>query len=463
MGKQAEEGFRLEGPWSHHRATSCPMALKLRQKKVPPDERARDGVSRRDLGSARHEGARLLMKGYLWKKQWPNLDKVMAVVNRRWPSVADAIPQTQQSLKAFTENLQFSAENVIGNEMKIAIDGNGNECGYEKKSKENPGGCPLDGWRGKIDLAEVSDGHAVITDYKNQMNILPKSQLRQHEQVAGMYPTLLRRAYPSIKTFTVGIYYLEYDFHQLVEVTDEEVQANFDRLRRRRDRLLGLAEKEIFPEPGPGRCNFCDYLEACPIGKDYLDKGGPYKITTPEQALKAAQALEVNEQRVKALKEAVQVWVKQNGNIELEPGVVRGYQKTNTKDWNKQKLKVLADRHEKDILELVNVDSDKANRFIKKHKVKIEDVCLLGNGTRFTSFKTTEETKKAEGKKEKESAKLLAEDDDSDACGALRPPYKTWKCDLPKGHRGDHIQYYTTTDGRKEPKNRWTNKDDPGN
>jgi hypothetical protein len=447
MGKQ-HTPFKIKGPMSHSKATSCPMAIKLKQKKVKPEPREREGVDRRDLGKARHEVAKLLIKGYLARREWAPIHKVVAHITKRFPATAEMVGETELKMQAFTENFQFTPENVLGYEWELAVDGDGNECNYKK--------CPEDGWRGILDYAEAEGDTAHITDFKNQMNIMPKSELGVHSQVAGVYPFLINQAFPQITKFKVGIFYLEYEFHQIVDLTLEEAMENFRLVQSRGLRLLDLKDEEIFPEPGPGRCNYCDWLEACPVGKESVDANGSFKITSARQALETAKIVEVNEQRVKAQKDALKVWVKEHGNIELDTGIFRGFRETTKRDWNKDKLVELATKHDKDIGDLVNVDKAATERWLKSIKTPVTEVCSFYPGTEFTSFKEKPAEKKKKEAAKDEKAAVEPPEVVAEMCNHVRNPYG-WKCSLEKGHRGNHIQYGHTTVGERYKKNEWTN------
>lgn len=439
--------FQIEGPMSNSRACACPMNLKLKQLEVPEEARMRTGVNRRDLGSARHKAIELMVKFYIWKRKWPPLDKVLKQIHKMWPDVAMVSAETEEKMMLFQENFQFTPENCIGSELKLEIDDNGLSRAYTPRDSRDG---PTDGANGIVDYAEASGDTAVVTDFKNQMNIWPKSDLSRNEQVCGIYPYLIHKHFPRYTKFVCGIYYIEYGFHQLVELELDQVIENYNRLKSRWDRLTSLKADEIFPEPGPGRCNFCDWLEACPLGKDFMDTSGPWKISTPEEALKMARALEVNEQRVKAQKDAVRAWVEQNGNVELEPGIIRGFQKTTKKLWKKKELEELCEAEGKKFSEIVNIDSDKAKRFVNGTKTKMEDVCNFEAGTMFKSFKVTPSKQQSDEHRQG----ILDE-----LCENKGSP--AWTCNLEKGHKGDHKMWTHDAAGARKLFSTWHNKEDP--
>lgn len=392
----------LHGPWSHTRAVACDLNLYLKIKKVPREPRLQDGPDRRLLGTARHKIAELLLDARLKYGRWPNLRPVVQAVIQEFPSLEQTSVETEQAMAMFMEKFQFSPDNCLGSEMEIAVDGKGEVCSYDD--------CPPDGWRGRIDYVECDDDTLIVSDFKNKLAIFPNGELKHDEQVSGIYPWLVMKKFPKFTKFKIGIYYFEYGYHQFITLTKEEITKNFERLRERAHRKERLQESEIQPTPGPGRCNFCDYLSACSVGIDFVDERGPFKPTTDEDALEIAKFITVFDEKLKRAKAALKVWVEERGPVELEPGIAYKYKTVNEKKWDKELLLLAVEDADENIADYVNVNSAKAEQLLKiLPPEKKKGILTIGKTTEFklvnTASEEPEDGPPPEPKKRKTSAK----------------------------------------------------------
>src|SRR5262249_39262430 len=122
----------LHGPWSHTSATACDLALYLKINKVPREARLVDGPDRRLLGTARHRIAELLLDGRIKYKRWPVLRPIVHAVINEFPVLEQTAAETEHVMNEFMQNFQFTPELALGNELAIAVDGNGNICPYDQ-------------------------------------------------------------------------------------------------------------------------------------------------------------------------------------------------------------------------------------------------------------------------------------------------------------------------------------------
>jgi len=231
------------------------------------------------------------------------------------------------------ERNEFLRQQILFCEHSLAVDGNGKVCSYDS--------CPQDGWRGRIDYAEDSgDGVLTVIDFKNRPAIFPESELLENEQLS-LYVWLVSQHYPQFTSFRVGIYYFQFGNTQLVDITKDQVEANVAKLRARARHKSRLSVQEIAPEPGFGKCQYCDYLSSCDAGAAVLEPSLMVP-TDMSSAQDLARWLMVNEERVKSAREAMRAFTAEHGPVVIDDGTVIGYcEKSQEKIDKNAALKIL--------------------------------------------------------------------------------------------------------------------------
>lgn len=322
----------LTGPWSYSRATACSRALHLEKViQAPPEPRPERFLSldRRNFGSILHEGADTSLESMVHDNVWPNardltqtllaqekdgghpyvhLAEIAGEIERRIELYHNRFFITDREME-LAERDAVIKKHMLGHEMRLAVDGDGNPCSFDD--------CPPDGWRAIIDIALVIDDVLIVIDNKNYPSIYTNAKLRADEQLSG-YVDLVRAHFPGqFKAYRQGIYYFEFGYTQLMDMTAEEIQANVGRLKARAAFKASLTKDQIAPEPGFGKCQYCDYLHSCEAGKAFT-KGGGLVATDADQARKLAEWVLVEEEKLKAAKEALKIFTAEFGPIELD-------------------------------------------------------------------------------------------------------------------------------------------------
>lgn len=322
----------LTGPWSYSRATSCSRALYLEKVvKAPPEPRPERFLSldRRNFGSLLHEAADISLECLVNDKGWPNArDLTQELLTKEvdgshpFAHLAEIAGEIESRIDLYYNRFMVNDWNtelaerdamvknhMIGHEMRLAVDGDGNPCSFDE--------CPSDGWRGIIDTALVIDDVLIIIDNKNYPSIFTNSKLKSDEQLSG-YVDLVRAHYPGqFKSYRQGIYYFEFGYTQLVDMTAEEIEANVNRLKARAAHKQSLTKDQIAPEPGFGKCQYCDYLHSCDAGKQSTVGGGLVAMDK-DQARRLAEWVMVEEEKLKAAKNALKIFTGEFGPIELD-------------------------------------------------------------------------------------------------------------------------------------------------
>lgn len=339
MTTTTKEDTPLTGPWSYSRATSCARALFMDKVERAPQEPRPErflALDRRSYGKLLHEGADRMLLAVNSGEPWPNakalahelltmkegdivpyahLSSEAADIEMRLQLFADSFrveyDMTQAERDARVRN------NMLGCEMKLAFDADGNKAPFAK--------CPPDGWRGVVDYAEdVGDRTLLIIDGKNRPAMFTRSELLADEQLSS-YAWLGDSEWPGqFDTFIVGIYYFQFGVTQLVTLSREQMEANVRRLRARGELKAAMPRSSIVPEPGFGKCQYCDYLTSCDAGQELM-AGGKFAPTDADGARQLAGWLMVNEERVKAARKALQTFTAEFGPLELDDATRIGY------------------------------------------------------------------------------------------------------------------------------------------
>lgn len=327
----------LTGPWSYSRAMECARAHYLgRVLKAPPEPRPErfTDIDRRALGSVLHEVVAKILSELAEGRQWPDVAPLVKLVvgkkeEDKYPyaHLASAIPEIEARLEKFRalfrtdeetdadERDEVVRQQIVGSELRLAMTSDGRPCDYDS--------CPADGWRGVVDYAEYDGQTLTIIDFKNRPAIYTEVELRANEQLS-CYMTLFLAHYPKKENTSLrfGIYYLEYGHTQIIDVTPEQVAENMARLRSRAE--IKSAMTDPVPEPGFGRCQYCDYLASCPAGQRFVD-GGLLAPMDMSQALDSARWLMVNEERIKAVKAGLRAFTAEFGPVALDEQTSLGY------------------------------------------------------------------------------------------------------------------------------------------
>jgi len=384
----------LKGPWSYSRAVACARALyKEKVEKAPPEPRPQAllSIDRRALGSILHEGCEILLKG---SGNRP-IDPIEGMMSGPWPDpsvVTEALLKMEidgvrpyfhlmpeglliaERLELFVARFRRDwdmdladrdariRDNMLGSEMRLAFDGHGKRCEFT--------GCPEDGWRGIVDYAEVDDDTLIVIDFKNRPAIFSEAELRADEQLSG-YAQMVVADNPGVfKKVRYGIYYLEFGHLQLIDADLETMARNVNRLRRRARVKEQLRAEEIGPEPGFGKCQYCDWISTCDAGRE-LVQGHGFIASDADQARELASWLMVTEEKVKAAKEALKAYTGEFGAIEVDDKTRIGHCAS---------------------LDGVDYDKDLTLRILKK---LIDEGTVVGPLHRFTGLKTADVKKAA--------------------------------------------------------------------
>lgn len=281
-------------------------------------------------------------------------------------------------LKLWRERFRLP-KNIHGVEERLALDEDYDECEWKEAS-----------YRGIVDLQQVSDDHAIITDWKSQMHILNQGELDAHEQ-GTMYCWLMQKQYPHLKTFTFRIWYLRYGFYKETTRTEADLEAFEQALVIRENKLLELDNWD--PVPG-AHCQYCDYIHRCPIAQD-LSPSNP-EVITQEQATLAAQRLVVLDVVVKGLKSGLKRYVDGNDNVRLGANYVFGYRHSSSPKWDAEAVEQVLLDHDRNLSEVANVDVRLMKKLLKALNKEdpalaeqLEELAETKHRSEFKGYKST--------------------------------------------------------------------------
>lgn len=373
--------------WSYSSATSCSLQLLWKRRRVQPSARranSEESESIRAMGSAMHDFARLSMLTLMKTGQWPRADKVAAAVLKsgdgreldgdqmafmRGPGyriIAHRIDEIIESGMLFFERFRFNVDDMIGIEKSFGVGPDGKPCGY----KQTPPG----GIRGRIDWVELSapkDGIASklrVIDFKNRPAIHADEELRSNEQLSIYAYAMASHYSRSLDSpSSQGIYYLRIGAQKEVSVPWELTTRNVERLMAKIRFKSGLEEKEIKPEPGIGKCQYCEYLVDCPEGRRLIDSEGGVP-RSPDTAKDLAKSLFVVSELQGAAMEGLKEYCKENGPVQIDNGTVYGFRLKETRTANIAKVLDAARASGLDVNDLLSINMKSLKSKMKQHE-----------------------------------------------------------------------------------------------
>ncbi len=303
--------------WSHSAANMCSLSLFNQDGGVPPTGRPDRIVSldRRDQGSFLHDSAYTCMRLLKSRKQWPVARKVVDLLLNKGPytHLAVHVGELIRKIDLFQKKFRFNGEFVLtnGGEMPICVTADGNVVAYD-----NP---PPGAWRGRIDWPEMDVTNQLrIIDYKNRPAVYPKAELIENGQLSG-YAVALSRLYPQVRERPLlqGIYYFEYGITDEVEISWAQADENFAIEMSKVRHKTSLTVDLIRPEPGFGRCQYCDYLNSCPEGLSLLDDKQSAPVDD-ESAKSLGRKIFVVGEVYDAGRKALKKYVDEHGPVRLD-------------------------------------------------------------------------------------------------------------------------------------------------
>ena len=158
-----------------------------------------------------------------------------------------------------------------------------------------------------------------LNDQEHELEV---EELDGHFQLT-FYGVLLRKLYPHIKNFEVGIYYARHGFLAVSERTSQQLDECEHQMELRVEQIKKL---ESFDPIGGEHCTICDAISICPLALDISE--APQAIITKDQAQRAAGRLRVLKLVEKALGDKLKAFAGEHGAIESGPGYMFGFRPT---------------------------------------------------------------------------------------------------------------------------------------
>ena len=296
--------------------------VKLRMKNMPVDEAAVDALFKESVG----------------------------------PLAIPHISEIVRMVKIFLTDFDINTETVAGIEEQVCLDEKGERTTWDNAYVG-----------GYLDLIQIKGDAARIIDYKTQWNILSKDDLDKHFQLT-FYAVLLRKLYPHIKNFEVGIYYARHGFLAVSERTPQQL----DECEHQIDlRINQLSKLENFDPIAGEHCSICDAISICPLANDLSD--APQAIVTPAQAEHAAGRLRVLDIVKKGLTDKLKDFSSEHGEINSGPTFRYGFVPSASYKYPVNELGQKLAQHGFPIDPLLRIDATGVKKFLGKIKRQNED------------------------------------------------------------------------------------------
>lgn len=402
--------------WNQTAAKACAQELYWLQTQYEPKAVRPDrflGLDRRNRGSGLHDFARLALHLLFAKGVWPNTERTLRAVitsgggkdvpgdglgfmrgagyNNLWDALGELMPKAQ----LFVDRFVFNADDRIGSEHFVAIDDAGDVANY---FEVGPGG-----YHGRIDWAELSPKNAAVPnqlrviDFKNRPAIHPRAEIIAHEQLS-FYAWMLAKHYPQARAVPakIGIYYFEYGVTNEEEVPWDVIDANVGRLLARIRHKQSLRVIDIAPEPGFGRCQYCDFVGDCPDGTK-LTEGKLGAIVDKASAEQAARSLFVLDELRDATRKALKAYCEENGPVMTSDDTGYGFMKQTEYVKDAKAISSILKKADIDPWRVLKIDGNELDKITKNDK-DLAAACeahikVDRDGTTFKAFKPKKDSK----------------------------------------------------------------------
>jgi hypothetical protein len=272
------------------------------------------------------------------------------VVNLPLSQIAEA----RITIKTWAANTRYTVESFAGIEKRLETTlwypaSPGNPDGPTDKAREDDpdsGEVVTRLVTGQLDLLEIEDDEATVVDWKDTWDIPPESKISEEGYFQQrMYALLVFHRYPRVQRVTLREFYLRYASGTVLDRKNQpikpvreatvdrfnlgEIEAEmralverFDRsyehgemLARKADDDPDRARRRAFtPSPG-SHCYYCKGARECPIPARARGDG---RIESPEDAERAAGALNVARSVAKQIGSALRAYSNVRGNVPVK-------------------------------------------------------------------------------------------------------------------------------------------------
>jgi hypothetical protein len=176
-------------------------------------------------------------------------------------------------------------------------------------------------YRAKIDVIHREDAMGVVTDWKTQRRIPPKSEIEKSFQLRS-YAWAGAQVRPEIQEWLARAVFLRYgNAAREVRFTAEDLATVRNQIEVKADYIR---RDRAFKPRISDACLNCDYAGRCPAFKKLYGEPGEVRIESAETAVAAANELVVIRRRQKDLEQRLRVWVDEHGAVPVGEKVL-GY------------------------------------------------------------------------------------------------------------------------------------------
>ena len=178
---------------------------------------------------------------------------------------------------------------------------------------------------------------------------------------------------------------------QIIEVTSEEIDENFTRTAAQARHKESLTIEQIAPEPGFGKCQYCDYIGSCEPGGKAVEPG-MLVPTDMASARDVGRWLIVNEEKVKAARGALRAFTAEHGPIVIDEQTSIGHALSDKSDYDKVAvLKILKEKGLK-TTDFVNLDKRALAKVSDEVAKALEPTITRYQETDFEIFRAKKKT-----------------------------------------------------------------------
>lgn len=249
-------------------------------------------------------------------------------------------------------DLVIHRNNVVGVELKIAVDETGAFVAYDS---------PLAAVRGRIDRLEIQGETMLVWDLKSGRLIDSAKESKQLQ----LYLAMARALAPMSGNFVGKFYYPRHEAERVAEFGSADLNAALAWAFRIRGAILEAEASGNWKATPGASCADCPIFHSCAERRRLADSMAR-PVVTEQDAAEALTRVGVLERELLEIREALKLFVEANGPVEVG-GLVADIVARQIQEWPVGDLEGVLSRHGLDPQKFLRGDTRKIRRAIMRY------------------------------------------------------------------------------------------------
>lgn len=280
---------------------NCPLAYKF--KKI--DKISYDDSLPQIVGKLFHEIAAEYFKFCYENKRSSDSEKLNAILmSKRDQCTDEAFDDLVEIVDTFSgvRYLDLSYQTGFEFETEVAFDREWNVVPWKDGNAS---------WRGILDEYHFEDDLLVITDYKTNRAIKPRSSVEKNFQLLT-YAYMMHMLYPKVERFVIRLDYVRYGQYRSREIDLSEIETVPERINQFVAKIE--SDTEFLPRVS-SFCDGCSFTAMCSKYQNAMRERNDTPIIGADDALSLAEQLRIIDSRRTQIIKRLKTWIDANEPI----------------------------------------------------------------------------------------------------------------------------------------------------